>query len=100
MGLALRWSRQGIDVVIGSRDEQRARNTADEIRNTISGARCSGAENADATASAGTVVVAVPFAGQAAIYRSIAEHVDAESVVVDCTAPLAAAVGGRAFHVL
>ena len=100
MGLALRWAGEGIDVVIGSRDEQRAQNTADEVRNIISGARCSGAENGAAAASAGTVVVAVPFAGQAAIYRSIAEHIDAESVVVDCTAPLATAVGGRASHVL
>ena len=46
------------------------------------------------------VVVTVPFAGQAAIYRSIAEHVRDDAVVVDCTAPLATAIGGRAAHVL
>jgi NADPH-dependent F420 reductase len=42
------------------------------------------------------VVVTVPFSGQAAIYKSIADHVKEGGVVCDCTVPVAAAVGGRA----
>jgi len=46
------------------------------------------------------VFVTVPFAGQAEIYRAIKDHVAAGTIVVDCTSPLATAVGGRAWHVL
>ena len=99
-GLALRWARAGKEVVIGSRDRGRAEEAAGRLREAVPEARCDGLPNPEAAASAPVVVVTVPFAGQAPIYRSIAEHVAEEAVVVDCTAPLAAAVGGRAVHVL
>jgi NADPH-dependent F420 reductase len=63
-------------------------------------ARVEGLENPDAASSSDVVVVTVPFAGQVAIYKSIAEHVREDAVVVDCTVPLAAAVGGRATRTL
>ncbi|MGQ0670917.1 MAG: NADPH-dependent F420 reductase, partial [Actinomycetota bacterium] len=46
------------------------------------------------------VFVTVPYAGQADIYRSIKEHVAPGKIVVDCTSPLATAVGGRAWQVV
>jgi 8-hydroxy-5-deazaflavin:NADPH oxidoreductase len=99
-GLALRWARAGIEIIIGSRDEARAAAAAERLGGVVSGARVEGAENPEAVASAGVVVVTVPFAGQVATYRSIAPRVGEDTVVVDCTAPLAAATGGRASHVL
>jgi NADPH-dependent F420 reductase len=99
-GLALRWARAGMGVVIGSRERERGEEAAARIRASVPGAQADGAVNEDAAASVPVVVVSVPFAGQAAIYRSLAEHIADDAVVVDCTAPLAAAVGGRASHVL
>jgi NADPH-dependent F420 reductase len=99
-GLAARWARAGIDCVVGSRDRGRAREAADRVRELVPDANVEGFDNAAAAAAAPVVVVAVPFAGQAAIYKSIAPALDGESVVVDCTVPLAAAVGGRPTHVL
>ena len=99
-GLALRWARAGIDVVIGSRDAGRAADAADAARAQLGEGEVSGLANPEAAAAADVVVVAVPFAGQAAVYASIAEHVQPEAVVVDCTVPLAAATGGKPTRVL
>jgi 8-hydroxy-5-deazaflavin:NADPH oxidoreductase len=99
-GLALRWARAGIEVVVGSRDEGRANDAAGRLRNAVPSARVSGLEDARAAAESDVVVVTVPFAGQAAIYRSIAESVRDGAVVVDATVPLAASVGGRATRTL
>lgn len=99
-GLALRWADAGIEVVIGSRDASRASDAAERVRSRVTNARVEGLENAHAAAASDVVVVTVPFAGQAAIYRSIAEHVGENTVVVDATAPVGAAVGDRATHVL
>jgi 8-hydroxy-5-deazaflavin:NADPH oxidoreductase len=99
-GLGARWARAGWDVVIGSRDAGRAEVAATELLERVPGACVAGALNEEAAAEADTIVVTVPFAGQAATYKAIAPHVRDDAIVVDCTAPLAAAVGGRAAHVL
>jgi NADPH-dependent F420 reductase len=97
-GLALRWATAGRDLIIGSRDAGRAGDAAEKIRAEVPEATVEGLENAEATAAAGIVVVTVPFAGQAAIYKSIAGAVDDSKVVVDCTVPVAANFGGKVTH--
>jgi 8-hydroxy-5-deazaflavin:NADPH oxidoreductase len=99
-GLALRWAAAGEQVVIGSRDKGRAEDAAARLSERVRDAVVEGLENPDAAASSDLVVVTVPFAGQAAIYKSIAGHLRETAVVVDCTVPLAAAVGGRATRTL
>jgi 8-hydroxy-5-deazaflavin:NADPH oxidoreductase len=99
-GLALRWAAAGIEVVIGSRDRGRAEDAADRLRKRVAEAQVTGLVNADAAAHCGVVVVAVPFSGQAAIYKSLTEGLRDDAVVVDCTVPVEAAVGGKATHVL
>ena len=99
-GLALRWAKAGMEVVIGSRDEGRAAGAADRLREQVPEARVSGAANQDAVAGSDLVVVTVPYSGQAAIYQSIADHVRNDAVVVDCTVPVAAAVGAKVTHTL
>lgn len=99
-GLALRWATAGIEVLIGSRDEARAGEAADRLRAQAPSAQVSGAANRDAVAASEVVVVTVPFAGQAAIYQAIAPHVRDDAVIVDCTVPVAAAVGAKATHTI
>lgn len=99
-GLATRWVAAGLEVIVGSRDAGRAEEAAERLRSLGPEARARGLANPDAATSAPLLVVAVPFAGQAAIYKSIAGHVPDDAVVVDCTVPLAASVGGKAAHVL
>lgn len=99
-GLSLRWARAGIGIVIGSRSKDRAEDAAGRLEALVPDASVKGLENSEAAAAAAVVVVAVPFGGQAAIYKSIAEHLSPDAVVVDCTVPVAAAVGGKATNVL
>jgi 8-hydroxy-5-deazaflavin:NADPH oxidoreductase len=99
-GLASRWATRGIEIFIGSRDAARAEEAARRLRELVPGARVSGMVNAQAAAGAGKVVVAVPFSGQVAIYKTISSSLAPGAVVVDCTVPLAATVGGRASRVL
>jgi NADPH-dependent F420 reductase len=99
-GLTLRLARAGHHVTIGSRIAERGSAVADTARETLGGdAKVDGAANEDA-AAADVVIVTVPFAGQAEIYRAIKDRVREDAVVVDCTSPLATAVGGRAWQVV
>jgi NADPH-dependent F420 reductase len=96
IGLALRWARAGENIVIGSRDAERAQASAAELSRGIeNGGRLSGAENAAAVASADVAVLALPFAGHAALLKQLKPVLRAGTVLIDATVPLAASVGGR-----
>lgn len=88
-GLAVRLAHVGVDVAIGSRDAARAEEAAARVGNGASGA-----ENADAARGAEIVVVAVPFAAQAATLAAVADVLEGQ-IVLDATVPLATAVGGK-----
>jgi NADPH-dependent F420 reductase len=99
-GLTLRFASAGHHVTIGSRIAEKGSAVADTARETLGAdANVDGTSNEEA-ATGDLVIVTVPFAGQAEIYRSIKDHVRADAIVVDCTSPLATAVGGRAWHVV
>jgi 8-hydroxy-5-deazaflavin:NADPH oxidoreductase len=98
-GLATRWAEAGIEVIIGSREATKAESAAQQLSELVSNGKVRGAENPEAAAAAGVVVVTVPFAGLAAIYRSIGEHLVEGAVVIDTTVPVQASIGGRPTHV-
>lgn len=98
-GLAARWARAGHEVIVGSRDRDRAEAAATEIGERA-GASLRGLDNPAAAAEAEVIVVTVPYSGQAMIYRSIADHISDGAFVVDCTVPVAANVGGKVTRTL
>lgn len=97
--LACRWAKAGIKVFIGSREEAKAKDAVGRLLEKIPDARVEGLENGAAAAACRTVVVAVPFSGLIPIYKSIAESISAETVVIDATVPVEASIGGKATHV-
>jgi hypothetical protein len=100
-GLTLRLARAGKHVIIGSRSaEKGASRAADAVRILGGDADVEGTTNEEAAERGDVVFVTVPYAGQADIYRAIKDHVAEGKIVVDCTSPLATAVGGRAWHVI
>jgi NADPH-dependent F420 reductase len=100
-GLTLRLATAGHRITIGSRDAQRGADAAAQAREHVGDdAAVQGASNGDAAASAEAVFVTVPFAGQAEIYRSIKDHLEPGTPVLDATSPLATAVGGRPWQVV
>ena len=90
-GLALRWAKAGVSVIIGSRDEAKAKEAATRVAAAV-GVKVVGMANQDAAAAASIVVLAVPFAGEAAILKSI-KAVLKDCIIVDATVPLATSVG-------
>jgi NADPH-dependent F420 reductase len=95
-GLALRWARAGISVVIGSRNSGRAAEAAERIRAAVPAAEVEGLRNPDAARRGPIVFLTVPFRAQSENLNNLREALEPGQLLVDCTAPLAAAVGGRA----
>jgi 8-hydroxy-5-deazaflavin:NADPH oxidoreductase len=101
-GLALRWARAGVPVMIGSRDQNKAMQAAQRIEGTLKldaptksqRLSISGTENAQAAAQSSVLVLAVPISAQADILKSIRSSLRG-AIVVDATVPLAAALGGK-----
>ena len=101
MGLALRWARAGESIIIGSRNAERARESAARIKErTGAEGKIFGVENQEACAAADVLVLTVPFEGQAGLLKQLKSSISAGSVLIDATVPLAAAVGGRASRTL
>lgn len=86
-GLALRLARAGFEVVIGSRDADRAGVAAKQVAEATGSNKVSGNDNVSAAKSADIVFVTVPFASQKATLADIAPVVTGK-VVVDTTVPL------------
>lgn len=100
-GLALRWARAGENIIIGSRDAQRAEQTAAKIKDKAGDqSNVTGMENSAACAAADVLVLAVPFEGQAALLKQLKPSIKEGSVLIDATVPLAASIGGRASRTL
>ena len=99
-GLALRFAVAGVPVVIGSRDQGRARQAAARVREQTRAAEVQGLENGPAAEAAEVVFLCVPFRNQSETLTNLKPHLREGQLVVDATVPLAAAVSGRATRVL
>jgi 8-hydroxy-5-deazaflavin:NADPH oxidoreductase len=99
-GLAVRWGRAGVPVVIGSRDAGRAQKAAGRAGETVPGGDFTGLENAEAATRADVVVLTVPFRNQSETLTNLKGALREGQLVVDATVPLAAAVSGRATRML
>jgi NADPH-dependent F420 reductase len=94
-GLAQRLAREGVPVVIGSRDKGRALEAAGRV-----GERAEGLVNAEAAAGGPMVLLCVPFRSQSETLTNLKNVLEPGQILVDATVPLAAAVSGRATRML
>jgi 8-hydroxy-5-deazaflavin:NADPH oxidoreductase len=83
-GLARRLSMAGHEVIIGSRDADRAESAARELGDE----RLSGRLNRAAAAESDVVIAAIPWDGHRDLLAGLADELDGK-VVVDCVNPLA-----------
>lgn len=95
-GLALRWAKAGASIVIGSRSAERAEQAAAKLREAVPGALVDGLLNEEAAKRAEIVFLTVPFRAQAENLGNLRGALRPGQILVDCTVPLAAAVGGKA----
>jgi NADPH-dependent F420 reductase len=87
-GLAYRFARAGLHVIVGSRDAARAQAAAADI-SALPGVTgpVTGSANVDAAASSDVVIVAVPWEAHAPTLAPLADAL-AGKIVVDCVNPL------------
>src|SRR3954451_794642 len=85
-GLAYRFARAGLTVVVGSRSAERAETTAAELTERA-GRPVSGADNLGAATAGDIVIVAVPWEGHGELIADLAGPL-AGKLVIDCVNPL------------
>jgi NADPH-dependent F420 reductase len=95
-GLARRWAATGRAIVLGSRSAERAEEAAAKVRGAVPGAEVEGLLNEEAAGRGEIVFLTVPFRAQSENLNNLREALRPGQILVDCTVPLAAAVGGKA----
>ncbi|WP_213450809.1 NADPH-dependent F420 reductase [Rhizomonospora bruguierae] len=87
-GLAYRFARAGVPVLVGSRTEEKGQQAAEELAK-LPGVRATprGGANPWVAAGADVVIVAVPWEGHGDLLASLREPL-AGKIVVDCVNPL------------
>ncbi len=86
-GLALRFALAGEDVLIGSRDAERARDAAESVREIAPSISIGGGVNADVAEQSNTVVIAVPYSAQRPTLEGLMDELRGK-LVVNVVAPL------------
>jgi NADPH-dependent F420 reductase len=86
-GLAYRWSKAGLSVVIGSRSIDRAKETAAEINNSNIPISVTGEDNLSAVRAADIIVLSVPYAAHRETLETIKSAMPGK-ILVDVTVPL------------
>ncbi len=99
-GLALRLGAAGVDVVIGSRDADRAQEAAERAAGAVAEGSFAGRGNAESVEGAPIVVLSVPFRSQSETLTNLKGALRDGQILLDATVPLAAAVSGKATRTL
>ena len=94
-GLALRFAKAGLRVLIGSRNLDRAQAAAKEIAAQAGAGEITGHTNSDAVSKAAIVILTVPLSAQVETLKSIRTNFQSGAILVDATVPLEIAIGGR-----
>ncbi len=88
-GLAFRWAKAGLEVIIGSRQAEKAQIAADEVNELIgnSGKKVVGRDNLTAAQEGEVVVLTVPFEFHVPMLEMLKEAL-AGKILIDVTVPL------------
>ncbi len=87
-GLALRWANAGHEVIIGSRDGEKAQRVAEELNLALGGVgKLSGTDNMTAANTCEVIVLSVPYSAHKDTIESVASAL-ANKIVIDVTVPM------------
>ncbi|MCC5871307.1 MAG: NADPH-dependent F420 reductase [Gammaproteobacteria bacterium] len=86
-GLAIRWSRAGHRIIIGSRTLEKAEAAVAALAEVSPETPAEAMANADAAAAGDIVVLTVPFAHQISTLESVKPHLTGK-ILIDVTVPL------------
>jgi hypothetical protein len=99
-GVAVRLARAGVPIAIGSRELERAEETAARARTAVPGGTFTAHDNAGAARAAQTVILSVPFRNQSETLANLTDALTAGQLLIDASVPLAAAIGGKATRMI
>jgi NADPH-dependent F420 reductase len=85
--LAFRWGKSGYKIILGSRNEEKAKLSATKLNNLLDKKSAKGMSNRDAANAAEIIVLTVPFSNHNEIVNEIMEVAQGK-IVVDTTVPL------------
>ena len=86
-GMALRWAKAGVEVIIGSRQQARAEAIAAELNQELGQASIKGMANPDAAVAADVVALTVPFSAHRSTLESVQAHLQGK-ILIDVCVPL------------
>ena len=86
-GLAIRWSKVGHRIIIGSRTLEKARNAVAELKKISPGTPAEPMENKDAAAAGNIVVLTVPAEHQLSTLEGVRDGLKGK-ILIDVTVPL------------
>jgi NADPH-dependent F420 reductase len=86
-GLALRWAKVGHQVILGSRNAEKAASAANQMNRALGQGNVSGASNKDAAGLANIVVLTVLHSAQRSTVEEVREALIGK-ILVDATVPL------------
>lgn len=93
-GLALRWAKAGREIIIGSRQEEKAIKAAQEIKSILSDIHVEGKGNVEAAKEAQIIVLSVPFQFLVPTMRQIRDVLYEGDIIISVIVPLAVEIGG------
>jgi hypothetical protein len=94
-GLALRWAKAGLKIIIGSRKEEKALKAAEEIKKVLGNhVDVEGRDNQQAAEEAQIIVLSVPFQFLVPTMREIKDNLHENDIIISVIVPLAVEIGG------
>jgi len=100
LGLALRIVKAGMPVIIGSRDDTKARIAVDKVKEVFPNAVVEGYDNFTAAEKGDILIMTVPYKFMADTIKSIKGAITEDKILVSPCVPLANAVGGKPTQVV
>ncbi|WP_298519069.1 NADPH-dependent F420 reductase [uncultured Methanobrevibacter sp.] len=100
LGIALRLAIEGVEVIVGSRKEEKALAVVDEAKEKYADydlSKMCGMANEDAAKEGDILILTVPLAAQKPTVEGIKEFCK-DKIVLDATVPLETAIGGKPFR--
>ena len=100
LGIALRLAIEGVEVIVGSRKEEKALTVVDEAKEKYADydlSKMCGMANEDAAKEGDILILTVPLAAQKPTVEGIKEFCT-DKIVLDATVPLETALGGKPFR--
>ena len=100
LGIALRLAIEGVEVIVGSRKEEKALTVVDEAKEKYADydlSKMCGMANEDAAKEGDILILTVPLAAQKPTVEGIKEFCK-DKIVLDATVPLETAIGGKPFR--